>query len=106
MFEAEQTTQNLGAYGPEAPLNQTISPLHSALNEQGEQLDKLKSLIQHLQERLQSISTPTPAKDKAPVGSLANGSVSSQAVSQLRAQTNAIREMQFMLQTTLDELEV
>lgn len=80
------------------------SPLQSALNEHGEQLDKLRAVLEQLANRLQPVSVPTPTEEG---NVLAEQSViSSQVVGQARQQTISVKSMQSLVNQLLNELEV
>lgn len=81
-----------------------MSPLRSALNEQGEQLDKLASLVELIHERTRCLRAPTPERDsKEGVGIV---SEHSEVVHDLGVNTSRIKSLQGDLSSLLTELEV
>jgi uncharacterized coiled-coil protein SlyX len=82
----------------------SMSPLQSALNEQGEQLDKLHSLLMELTNRLKPVlvgdgsaicareATPEPMR--------------SAHTHQVVRQAEAVQDMQICVRTLMEELEV
>lgn len=82
------------------------SVLQSKLNENGEQLEKLSSLLYSLGDRLNSLRVSTPT---AEAGGLINGMEPggySMVVNQVTGQTATIKDMQSYVANLMSELEI
>lgn len=94
--------------GPSIATNNTnlvksTSPLQSALNEQGEQLEKLATLVSQLEEKLMPVRLSRPSDESQ---SAQNEPVRSLVTQQVCIQVNIVRSLQHRLSCLLEELEV
>ena len=101
--------ENTNKTGKVSPIgggqNSTItpmSPLVSAQNEHGEQLDKLGSLLGTLGNRLEPLRSSTPLAELSEGSSPSYSSV----VNQICRQTDMVKSYQAIVSQILNELEV
>lgn len=101
MYEDTSEPRKMGALvGGNMPLN----PLQRALDEQNEQIDKLRGLLENLSGRLQPIRNSVPRE--AGVEEQPTQIAGSAICSQLLSQTGQIRYLQMAVSLLLEELEV
>ncbi len=95
----------LNATGAVDPMSSIPStPLVMIANEQGEQIDKLASLLVDLQQRLSSVRNTSPQSQGENVAQEA--APASMLVNQLRSQTSSIKQLQIFVRDLMGELEV
>lgn len=100
----EQSIKNSVGYAAD-PRVQNSSPLQNALNNNGEQLDKLYSLVDELAGRLSPIRSDQPVPEEA--GRETEPSApSSPLVYQVRAQAEVIRTIQRRVSDIIADIEV
>lgn len=87
-----------------AAMPQTVSPLQTALNEHGDQIDKLSGFLSDLESRLIPVKNSVPREDNSDVGEQSLGG--STIFNQVTSQTRYVRNLQSRIVVLLEELEV
>lgn len=87
-------------------LAQPMSVLQSTVNENGEQIEKLASLLINLTARLEPLAVPQLEHSEVGPGVVKENSPGSPIVEQLRMQGDSIKQLQRHINTLFNELEV
>jgi hypothetical protein len=103
MYEETQAPMNAAA-GLVSGVKQNTPPFGRALNEQGEQLDKLSGLVAELEQRLAAVRNSSPQVENT-VGQ-PDYVPSSLLVDQVHHQVGVVKNLQTRVASLLSELEI
>jgi hypothetical protein len=101
--DPNKVLQNTLANGPE--IASKVSPLQRALNEQGEQIETLNSLLAQLTDQLTPVRVQAPMNEETQ-GVTASTPAMSLHVEQLTMQVSRVKDMQYCVRMLMEELEV
>jgi hypothetical protein len=105
MYDQKQPDTSLG-YEPAKLANKLVSPLQSALNDNGEQIEKLSSLLLDLTERLSLVRNTSPRPSEVECAVQTDFPPASPVIDQVRRQTSTVRGLQVRVTDLMQELEV